>query len=588
MSKQVYFSTGHVDHSPTPSLEDPRSHAQFYQSQERFFPGPKNEVVESPMGHYDVDTNLADENDRRDTLLELFEDVEQLVASPQTLNNAAPAQSELELSASYDPLLVTPGAPSLPSARHKIAKLPYHLSTDHHSAILSLSNPLTSFEAITEDGNHTSLLVPPKRPHPSSHQESTQPKRSRRPPHDSSSPKPFQPMDVPFQPTEVPFEPQKRPHISNHPEESNAKRSCIRSNDQNIAQTSANDSMPPPHDNATHQDPRVGVDASTKELQHLPQTHTQTNRTPITQLADSLSQNHDKTNNLTSPESREPRSNNDPSHLIPNEGLPINLPLQYVRRTPTQSRTHSRESATTSTGGSPLNPDHVPSSASNCKSPNSTSDLRLPVSHIQRSPSASTLYNPSLSQSLKRFQTHQQPANRRDPGYEEPQIPSSYPTYTHAQISPKSHPETSQESIRGESQHPPSAGHQRLTRSLNLPTSSSQHTSKSNDTPRARSQEASRQRSRNQNHADALDSTSPNRPSSLSPDVTFRSAPANTKNLPKAFLLPSPEVSRRNNKSPFLDRGYVETSSSPIHNPYNISNPPYEGPCRDAGTPPIF
>ncbi|EGF99948.1 uncharacterized protein MELLADRAFT_93926 [Melampsora larici-populina 98AG31] len=251
-------------------------------------------LLDSRSSDSAVDANLNDQNDQGDTISELFEDLEQLVASPENRHPANPGEPTPEPSDLYNPSQVTPGAPSLPSARHKIARLPYHISTAYHSAIMCLPNFASSTEAPMEDLHEPGPIVPRKRRYPSHPHKDTQCKRSRQPQQLPQPGSPIQPV-----PLAVPVTPQKQRQISNDHDESDHKRCCTQfdfTSNQHIVRTSANHSSPQLHGNVTLQEPVIGLDRQAQAAYDDTQAHARTNLTPVTQPYCQPLRNHDSTN----------------------------------------------------------------------------------------------------------------------------------------------------------------------------------------------------------------------------------------------------------------------------------------------------
>ncbi|EGF97287.1 uncharacterized protein MELLADRAFT_114453 [Melampsora larici-populina 98AG31] len=348
-------------------------------------------VLDTLIDESVVDAKSDCQVGEKDTLSELFEELEQLVGSPPPLINVAHGQPAPEPFDSYNPSLITPGAPCLPSARHKIAKLPYHLSTDHHSASLFLSNSSTSPESLTEG----SPMVPRKRPYPARHHEETPRKRFRQPPQDDSS----QIQRI---------SPQKRRHIFNDPEVSDCKRPRTWSKDHSA--TSENDSSSQPQANTTNHTRGIELDGPVQQVNHEPQANTQTQHTLITQLAYQTSQNHDTTNHLPSSGSPETSKINVSSHLNP----------KYVEHSSDAAHYHSDEPNPSSTrfksGSSP--PGHLldlpPESGQRTViEAHSQESMTRPAPYPQKPPAASTSYQ-FLTPSPPRSQAHQQPKIGRE------------------------------------------------------------------------------------------------------------------------------------------------------------------------------
>ncbi|EGG01022.1 uncharacterized protein MELLADRAFT_92743 [Melampsora larici-populina 98AG31] len=623
---------GHLEHTLTPdrqlnpSFESPGATIPKGSASTTRFPG-QNKAADSPIGDSPEDANVNDEIDQRDTLSELFEDLEQLVASPHALNNAAPHQLALEPSGLYNPSLVTPGAPTLPSARHKIAKVPYEQSTDHHWAILSVAP-----EDLMEDCERMGSMIPQKRRHPSHHVDDQRKRVRQLSWHNSGSPIRFQTLEIPVVPCKSPrisndlkeqdF-PRKRPHISIDVEEQDCKRSCTRSSNHGIPVTSPNHALSQLHRIPPHQEPGTGVDGQVEQVYHDPQVHVNSDQSDSSSIRSSpraspqglplsLLPNYPyQTPSQSRPHSRESmksnshQSNSSSIRSHPRslqQGLLLNLPPNYPHETPRQSHPHSRESMKSNNRPSPMIPDRLQSASvnSNVDRPNSSAHLR--VSHPQKPQSPSTLYSSYLTQSPQSFLTHHQiggvetaydPTRLTNPAYEQPRSHASinnslrpqppyddhstaqdesspHLTYVGSQISPGSHSRTPQESMGGKLQHLHHAHAQQLSRSLNLPTSSSQYSIDVNNSPLVQSQPETRKRFQNISQADAQVFTHQNGPSE---DVTFKSAPVNPLNITKQSVLPSEEIPRRQEGCSHSDQQYVETSSA-IHDIDEPNNPP--------------
>ncbi|EGG09372.1 uncharacterized protein MELLADRAFT_95815 [Melampsora larici-populina 98AG31] len=175
-----------------------------------------------------ISNSINGDGDERNELSELFEDIEQLVAPPHVLVKENLLQPAPPLHAIYNPSLVTPGAPSHPSARHRIAKMPYHLSTNHHSAVISLLKRSRSPDSLF-DNIHLEPIVPQKRPNSSHNHDEGIRKRSCLPLSYTNTQQllsgrfPITPEDL-----AAPTVPQKRSHVSQY-EEMYLKRACAAS-----------------------------------------------------------------------------------------------------------------------------------------------------------------------------------------------------------------------------------------------------------------------------------------------------------------------------------------------------------------------
>ncbi|EGF98870.1 uncharacterized protein MELLADRAFT_68990 [Melampsora larici-populina 98AG31] len=290
--------------------------------------------------------------DQRDTLSELFEDLEQLVASPQ-MYNAASGQPAPEPSAllNYNSSFVNPGAPSLPSARHKIAKLPYHLSKDHHSAIISLSNSASSTEVLAEDGNGIGAIIPRKRPYQSHPDKETQRKRPRLPLRNSSSSR------IQFQPFDSPNDAQKRPRISD-PSSIGSKLSTL--------------NLPPKYE-TPNQSPAHSRESmrSNDGPPPLIQDHVETNYAhdlPAVSCANSLDSTRMNNSSChlisqytehSSEADDQPNLSSEGSKPSPSpQSRTLNLPPEHVHQT-TRLPSHSRESMRSNDGRPPLVQEYV-------------------------------------------------------------------------------------------------------------------------------------------------------------------------------------------------------------------------------------
>ncbi|EGG09493.1 uncharacterized protein MELLADRAFT_95982 [Melampsora larici-populina 98AG31] len=70
----------------------------------------------------------------------LYQQLQSILADRrfQSQQDHSQQSSESNIQANYNPSIITPGAPSLPSARHRISTIPYHISPDHHTARLDI------------------------------------------------------------------------------------------------------------------------------------------------------------------------------------------------------------------------------------------------------------------------------------------------------------------------------------------------------------------------------------------------------------------------------------------------------------------